>query len=100
MNKLRRIFYPTREEQLEDLKKYKTIHDELKVKKGCSTCIHCIHIRDFPDFVTGEECVCAVGLACDTVLFLVEQCPKWEDSWNVKTNKWGGILAEFGLEVD
>lgn len=88
MNKIRRIFCPTPEEQLEDFKKYKMIHDELKVKKGCSTCIHCKHVRNYPGFVTGEECECDTGLECDTVLFQVEQCPKWEDNWEVSTAKW------------
>lgn len=76
---LRRIFLPTEEEKQEDLNRYKKIHDELKVKKGCSTCKHCIHVIDLPGFVTGEECECDAGLECDTVLFSVENCPRWEE---------------------
>lgn len=75
----RRIFFPTEEEKQEDLNRYKKIHDELKVKKGCSTCNHCIHVIDLPGFVTGEECECDAGLECDTVLFSVENCSKWEE---------------------
>ena len=78
-NKLRRIFCPTPEEQREDFEELKRIHNELKIKKGCSTCIHCIHVRDYPGFVTGEECECNAGLKPDTVFFSVENCPKWEE---------------------
>ena len=84
-NKLRRIFCPTEEEQLEDLKQYLTLHEKLKVKKGCSTCEHCIHVRNYPGFVTAEECECTAGLECDTVLFSVENCPKWQEkNYNLK----------------
>ena len=79
MNKLRRIFCPTEEERKEDARKLKLLHDELAVKKGCSTCKHCIHVRDLPGVMTGEECECDAGLECDTVLFSVENCPRWED---------------------
>ena len=77
MNKLRRIFNPTKEEQEEDRQKYKKIHYELVKKKGCSTCKHCVHVRNYPGFVTAEECECSAGLECDTVLFSVINCPEW-----------------------
>lgn len=81
-NKLRRIFFPTPEERAEDLKYYMEIHKELAKKKGCSTCENCKHVISYPGFVTGEECECIAGLECDTVLFSVENCPKWiEDKW-------------------
>ena len=78
---LRRIFNPTQEEQEEDRKRYKELHYELAEKRGCSTCKHCVHVRNYPDFVTGEECVCSAGLECDTVLFSVINCPEWIDGY-------------------
>ena len=75
----RRVFNPTVEEQKEDFLFLKKIHDELVKEKGCSTCIHCIHVINYPGFVTGEECECDVGLECDTVLFKVKNCEKWEE---------------------
>lgn len=81
MNKLRRIFNPTKEEQEEDRQRYKELHYELAEKKGCSTCKHCVHVRNYPGFVTGEEYECSVGLECDTVLFSVENCPEWADGY-------------------
>ena len=54
---------------------------ELAKKKGCSTCKHCVHVREFPDYVTGEECECSAGLECDTVLFSVKNCPEWIDGY-------------------
>ena len=38
INNLRRIFYPTPEEQKEDFERYKKIHDELAKEKGMNTC--------------------------------------------------------------
>lgn len=78
-NKLRRMLCPTPEQQLEDYFFLVDIHNELKVKKGCSTCKHCIHVRDYPGFCTAEECECDIGLECDTVLFTIKNCPKWEE---------------------
>lgn len=78
-NKLRRIFCPTPEEQKEDFERYKKLHDELAREKGCSTCKYCVRVRHYPGFVTGEECECTAGLKCDTVLFSVSNCPKWEE---------------------
>lgn len=78
---LRRIFNPTKEEQEEDWQKYKKLHYELAEKKGCSTCKHCVHVRTYPDYVTGEECECSAGLECDTVLFSITNCPEWIDGY-------------------
>ena len=79
MNKLRRMFNPTPEEELEDLIDFKTRWvDDLRKKRGCSTCNNCKHVNDYPAFVTAEECICTAGLECDTVLFRVENCSKWE----------------------
>lgn len=55
----------------------KNLYDNLKVNKGCSTCKNCEYVRKYPDYITAEECVCTVGLECDTVLFTVKNCPKW-----------------------
>lgn len=77
----RRIFNPTKEEQEEDRRKYKALHYELAEKRGCSTCQHCIHVRNYHGFVTAEECECSAGLECDTVLFSVINCPEWIDDF-------------------
>ena len=78
MNKLRRIFAPTPEEQEEDRKNYERIFENQAKDKSCITCLHCHHVINFPGFVTGEECECTVGLECDTVLHKVTDCPSWE----------------------
>lgn len=83
-NKLRRIFSPTPEEREENLRKYRNLFNDLKQKKGCSTCKHCVHVADYPDFVTAEECECKAELQCDTVLFTVKNCEKWEED-----RQWG-----------
>lgn len=80
-NKLQRIFNPTPEEEAEDLKQYRALHEELAKKKGCSTCGNKKHVIDYPGFVTGEENECTAGLKCDTVLFTVTNCPRWRDGW-------------------
>ena len=53
------------------------LYNEQKVDKGCTTCKNCKHVREYPAYVTGEECECSAGLECDTVLFTVTNCPKW-----------------------
>ena len=53
------------------------LYNELKDKRGCSTCAHCKHVNDYPAFVIAEECVCMAGLECDTVLFTVKDCKEW-----------------------
>lgn len=80
VNNFRRIFCPTLEEQKEDFERYQKIHDELVKEKGCCTCKYCVHVRHYPNFVTGEECECTAGLKCDTVLFSVSNCSKWEEN--------------------
>lgn len=84
------VFYPTPEQIQEAEERFRKLHEELAVKRGCSTCKHCIHVRNYPDYVTGEECECDAGLECDTVLFQVNNCEKWEDGWeiNVQTNNY------------
>lgn len=84
---LRRIFNPTKEEQEEDRQKCKELHYELAKEKGCSTCKHCVHVRNYPAFVTGEECECSAGLECDTVLFSVKNCPEWIDGYYGEVKK-------------
>ncbi len=76
MNKLRRIFKPTKEEIEEDANKLLKLFDSLG--NCCVTCKHCKHVIDYPGFVTGEECICTVGLKCDTVLGTVKDCKSWE----------------------
>lgn len=71
-------FRPT-EEQRKKLKEfYNQIFEEQVKEKGCSTCKHCRHIKDYPGYVIAEENECVAGLECDTVLFSVKNCPKWE----------------------
>lgn len=66
----------------------KRLHDEQKNEKGCSTCKNCEHIYNYPAYVTVEECICKVGLECDTVCFSVKNCPKWvEKNLKVRMNK-------------
>ena len=81
-NKFRDIFCPTPEQIEESRKRYYKIHCELAVKRGCVTCKHCVHARNYPGFVTGEECECDIGLECDTILGSVTNCEKWEDGWD------------------
>ena len=59
------------------LEQTKILYNEQKLEMGCSTCENCKHVRDYPGFITGEECICAAGLKCDTVCFTVKNCPKW-----------------------
>ena len=76
MNKLREMIYDESGKMADFIKK---CHEEQKAKKGCSTCKNIRHVIDYPGFVTGEENECTVGLTCDTVLFSVTDCPKWEE---------------------
>lgn len=80
-NKLQRIFNPNIEEQNEIKRTIKLLHDKFKDEKGCTTCRNCVHVKNYPGFVTGEECICCAGLECDTVLFSVKNCPMWKDSF-------------------
>lgn len=78
-NKLRRIFSPTPEDQEEIFQNLLKWHNNRKKERGCSTCKHCIHVINYPGFVTAEECECDAGLECDTVLHSVKKCPKWQE---------------------
>ena len=53
------------------------LYNEQKVDKGYATCKNCNHVREYPAYVTGEECICTAGLECDTVLFTVKDCKAW-----------------------
>ena len=75
-NKLRTIFCKTLEKK--DFELYQNMRNELAKKIECSTCKYCVHIHSYPSYVVGEECECTAGLKCDTVLFSVSNCPKWE----------------------
>lgn len=96
----RRIFCPTLEEQKEDFERYKKLHDELAKKKGCSTCKYCVRVRHYPGFVTGEECECIAGLECDTVLFSVSNCPKWEEKPIFEKNEKGTSVFPYKEETE
>ena len=85
----RRTFQPTSEEQAEDVRKLKKIWDENVKKRGCTTCANCEHVRHYPDFVTGEEHECKVGLKCDTILGTVKNCEKY-----VEDNFYGQAVIE------
>lgn len=82
VNNIQEIFNPTPEQLQKQIAEHKRIHYGLAVDKGCVTCKHCIHVRDYPGFVTGEECECDIGLTCDTILGSVTNCEKREDGWN------------------
>ena len=73
----RRTFFPTKEEVEQQKEFIRKIHNENKIKRGCTTCANCIHVISYPGFVTGEECECSVGLECDTVLGRVRNCKKY-----------------------
>ncbi len=81
MNKLRRIFNPTVDEQTEDLKFNYDVHKKLTKDRGCATCKHLKHVKEYPAFVMAEGCVCNAGRTCDSVLYSIKDCPKWEDSF-------------------
>lgn len=55
----------------------KRLYNEQKENKGCSTCKYCKHIYNYPSYVVAEESICEVGLKCDTVCFVIKDCPKW-----------------------
>lgn len=63
------------------------LHRELAKKKGCSTCGNTRHVVSYPGFVIGEENECTAGLECDTVLFTVENCPRWVDEYPEKEKR-------------
>ena len=77
-NKIRDIFCPSEEKVAAYRAQRMLIFESLSKREGCETCAHCRRITEYPGFVTGEECECTVGLACDTVLFRVTHCPKYE----------------------
>lgn len=59
--------------------KYELMFAKLAKEQGCSTCKHCKPTgRYYPNYVTAEHNYCDAGLECDTVLFTVKNCPKWE----------------------
>ena len=74
MNKLRRIFNPTPEEEIEDNQKIIDMVSGFYKDRGCK------HVINYPGFVTGEECECTVGLECDTVLHTIKNCSKYIDN--------------------
>lgn len=76
MNKLREILFDESGKTEAFIKK---CHEELKKERGCSTCKNLKHVRDYPGFVDAEENECTARLECDTVLFSVKNCPKWEE---------------------
>ena len=46
MNKLREIFNKSFDEKLYE------IHKELAKNRGCSICKHCIHVVNYPSYIT------------------------------------------------
>ncbi len=84
----RKTFFPTKEEIEQQKEFIRKIHNENKVKCGCTTCANCIHVINYPGFVTGEECECSVGLKCDTVLDRVRNCKKYVEDDIEKHLNW------------
>ena len=76
-NKLRRVFCPTKEEMEQQKELIRAIYNASKSERGCTTCANCVLVREYPGFVTGEECECSAGLKCDTVLGTVRNCEKY-----------------------
>lgn len=69
-NKLRRIFAPTPEEELEDLEKYKRFSERAYQEKSCSTCVEYIPVPDdLPGVVSAYPDCKRGGLAIKTCLF-------------------------------
>jgi len=83
----RRTFAPTEEEKKQDEALFKKIFNRAKKKRGCTTCANCVHVISYPGFVLGEECECAVGLKCDTVLGTVKNCEKYKEGDIKECNK-------------
>lgn len=81
----RRVFQPTEEEMKQDELLFKKMWDEIKKKRSCVTCEYCIHVINYPDFVTGEECACTAGLKCDTVLDTTVNCKRYKEAskWRI-----------------
>lgn len=76
----RRVFQPTEKEKKQDELQLKKIWDEAKKKRNCVTCEYCVHVIDYPGFVTGEECECTVGLKCDTILDTTVNCRQYKEA--------------------
>lgn len=76
-NKLQRLFKPTPEEQEEDRKFVQKIWNDALKKKDCITCVNCIKVREYPAYITGEECDCIAGLECDTIMGIRKNCDQW-----------------------
>lgn len=75
-------FKPTPEEKAEREAKMQKIFKKAARDKGCSTCKHCVENKDltyYPSFCTVERSKCLQGLKCDTVLFSVKNCPRYEE---------------------
>lgn len=76
---LRMLFDPTPDEASTLNKRLKQVFDMCAKDRGCSTCENCVHVRDYPGFITSEENECTVGLECDTVFFSVKNCPQYKE---------------------
>lgn len=76
-NKLRETFVPSPEKEKNFFNHAQDIIIGQSPKRGCGTCKNVKCVSHYPGFVTAEECICTVGLQCDTVLFEVNHCPKW-----------------------
>ena len=72
------IFNPDSEYNKDLERRMRKVFDEESKNRGCATCVHCIHVINYPGFVTGEECECNAGLECDTVLHSVKNCETYE----------------------
>ena len=69
-NKIRRLFAPTSEEELEDIEQYKRISEQSYKEKWCCTCTDYIPVPDdLPGVVTAYPGCMRGGLAIKTCLF-------------------------------
>ena len=79
MANFQKTFKPTAAQMQADKENYELTFAKLAKEQGCSTCRHCKpNGFDYPNQVTYERNYCDTGLECDTVLFSVKNCPKWE----------------------
>lgn len=81
-NKLRSIFCPSYEERVKQRARIQELFNEAAKNKGCATCKKCVEDKSIgylPNFVTAERNKCLEGLRCDTVLFSVKNCPRYEE---------------------
>lgn len=73
MNKLRRVFCPTPEEDREDYRHLAAIIRDCIKRRACCTCVHYVEVPGYhPGFVTGGD------EDCDTGRCPIETCEEYK----------------------